>query len=149
MAPSLHILKLNKCSEFNFGGFLALSQLTELSLFRPIPKPSFRQLLVGLGSLPQLRSLTLVDVLNEPRPLNSELLPHINLPALRSITIQKCLMTHISYLLYHIIVDPVTDVVTYIHRGGPHLQSPHGLLIFLNTLNPPLSTFPKLSSDSP
>ncbi|TFK59546.1 hypothetical protein BDN72DRAFT_944491 [Pluteus cervinus] len=110
LSPILHIIKLAHCRKFNFDKLIFLSQLTELHLDHPKPKPVFPQFLTRLGSFPHLQTLTLEDALDEEDEEDETYvaaespLPHIDLPALHSITIQDCSVFVVSPLLSHITV---------------------------------------------
>ncbi|TFK72408.1 hypothetical protein BDN72DRAFT_876452 [Pluteus cervinus] len=115
VAPSLRSMNLVCCPGFSFDNFTWLSHLTELILHLPVPKPTVRQLLIGLKVFPHLQRLTLNDALDEqtlPEAHASlESLPPIDLPDLQSISISSCTMWLIPQLISRIAVNPDRDVV--------------------------------------
>ncbi|TFK65168.1 hypothetical protein BDN72DRAFT_845877 [Pluteus cervinus] len=130
VAPSLMAIELIGCEGFHFRS-VPFSQLTELKLSHPQPKPSIIEWLTGFSSLPNLQRITLDDALDTSLPASNpelaSLLPHVDLPNLQFLTMNGFAETTLlcSILLCQISGHP--NLVTHLKTSELHEHLPEYL----------------------
>ncbi|TFK64568.1 hypothetical protein BDN72DRAFT_846439, partial [Pluteus cervinus] len=126
VAPCLKSIDLIGCTGFRLQN-VPFTQLTEVKLIRPRPKPSILEWLTGLLSLPNLRRLTLDDALDTSTRNPEADLPHVDLPNLQFLTMKNFTETTPLCSLLLCQISGHTNLITDIQASELHGHFPEYL----------------------